>query len=129
MKHIATFFLFTLFCYGQNDKKMYNEHLSFGDNIEAETSAKDDIKNNNIFIYLNGGLTPIFYPNDKSFEERYSIKFYEEGCIGSEFSIYYNFIIYEYLSKTFGNKWITEIRNDAIGFKEWKKRTNKPITK
>lgn len=53
----------------------------------------------------------------------------KKDVIGSEFSIYYNFIIYEYLSKTFGNKWITEIRNDAIGFKEWKKRTNKPITK
>lgn len=125
MKHIATLLLFTLFCYGQNDIKTHNEHLSFGNKIEAETSAKEDINNNNIFIYLNGGLTPIFYPTDKIFEKKYSIKFNEQGCTGSEFSIYYNYIIYNHLSKTFGKKWIKEIRKDAIGFKEWKKHINK----
>jgi hypothetical protein len=124
MKHIVTLLLFSLFCYGQNDIKIYNEHLSFGDKIEAETFAKEDIKNNNIFIYLKSGWGPMVYTTDKDFETKYNIQFNDEGCTGSEFSIYYNFIIYTHLSKTFGKKWKKEIRKDAIGFKEWKKRTN-----
>ncbi|GAA4771358.1 MULTISPECIES: hypothetical protein [Flavobacterium] len=124
MRYIIIFLLFNLFSFGQSKIKTYNEHISFANKIEAETFAKEDIKNNSIFIYLKIGWGPMVYNTDKDFETKYNIQFNDEGCTGSKFSIYYNFIIYAHLSKNFGKKWEKEIRKDVIGFKEWKK-TNK----
>ena len=122
MKYFLTLLLFSIFCNGQNDLKTYNDHLSFADKIEAETFAKEDIKNNNIFIYLKSGWGPMVFKADKDFETKYDIQFNEEGCTGSGFSIYYNYIIYDFLFDKYGKSWTKEIRSDALGLKEWKKK-------
>lgn len=129
MKYIILFLFFNLFCFSQTKYEGSGaEKVQFAKSqLEAEYLAKEDINNQNIYIFLQGGITPIVYPTDKYFEKSYKIIFNEEGCTGSEYSKYYNCIIFNYLTKTFGNKWTKEIRKDANGFKEWKKKKLKPI--
>ena len=38
-------------------------------------------------------------------------------------------IIFDYLKKAYGKKWMKEIRDDAVGFKKWKKLNRKQRNK
>lgn len=86
--------------------------------------AEKDIKKNNIRILFAGGFTGIpNFKNDKdtSFQEKYSVKFFSQGCVRmgeNENEEEYNHIIFNYLDKKFGENWRSEIRKDAIGFKQ-----------
>ena len=93
---------------------------------EAEKMAELDIKNGNPFLLLMGGIAPTIIATDPQFEKEYGIYFYEFGCTGPENDIIiaYNRIVFEHLNSTKGKKWIKEVRDDVIGFKEWK-RNNK----
>tara|TARA_R110002020_G_scaffold49796_9_gene141454 strand:- start:4154 stop:4594 length:441 start_codon:yes stop_codon:yes gene_type:complete len=95
------------------------------DKKEAEKMAELDIKNGNPFLLLMGGIAPTIIATDPQFEKQYGIYFYEFGCSGPENDIIiaYNKIVFEHLNKTHGKNWIKEVRNDVIGFKEWKKRS------
>ena len=90
---------------------------------EAEKVAKLDIENGKPFLLLMGGIAPTITSTDPLFEKKYGIHFYEFGCTGpeNEIIIAYNKIIFEHLNKTHKNNWIKEVREDVIGFKEWKK--------
>jgi len=117
------------FCFSQTnqfDESFKKSHLSIilmeNDCEKVVDLIKADIKNNSIFILLQGGIVPIRYSDDSDFEKKYNILFYEQGCVGSQCAEFYNFLIFDYLYKTYGKKWIKEIRKDAIGFKEWKKQ-------
>ncbi|WP_396191235.1 hypothetical protein [Flavobacterium sp.] len=88
---------------------------------EIKALVEIDIKNDSKFIFLQGGIAPVRYHNDSDFEKKYNIYFYEQGCIGSKCSENYNFIIFDYLNKTYGEKWLKEIRKDALGLLKWKK--------
>ena len=93
------------------------------DKEEAEKMAELDIKNGNPFLLLMGGIAPTIIATDPKFEKEYGIYFYEFGCTGPENDIIiaYNRIVFEHLNSTKGKKWIKEIRDDVIGFKEWKR--------
>ena len=132
MKHLQILF-FLFFChlsFSQSvkltDKEINNSgasKINFIDNCnEATKLAEIDIKNKTIFLFLQSGAAPILYFGDKTFEEKYNIKFYEQGCIGSNCAKEYNEIIFDYLFKKYGKKWTKQIRKDVIGFKNWKKQ-------
>ena len=93
------------------------------DEKQAEKMAKLDITNGNPFLLLKGGIAPTIIATDPQFEKEYEIYFYEFGCNGpkSEIIIAYNKIIFEHLNSSKGIKWITEVRDDVMGFKEWKR--------
>jgi hypothetical protein len=94
------------------------------DEKEAEKMAVLDIKNGNPFLLLMGGIAPVIISTDPGFEKKYGIYFYEFGCTGPENEkiIAYNKIIFEHLNSTKGKKWIKEVRDDVIGFKDWKRK-------
>ena len=94
---------------------------------EAEKIAKLDIKNGNPLLLLMGGIAPTLFATDSKFEKKYAIIFHEFGCSGpdNKIIIAYNKIVFEHLNKTHGKHWIKEVRNDVIGFKEWKKNTKR----
>jgi hypothetical protein len=96
------------------------------DKKEAEKMAELDIKNGIPFLLLIGGIAPTIIATDPIFEKKYGIYFFEFGCTGpeNEIIIAYNRIIFEHLSSTKGKKWIKDVRDDVIGFKDWK-RNNK----
>jgi len=93
------------------------------DEKEAEKMAELDIKNDNPFLLLMGGIAPTIIATDPEFEKEYGIYFYEFGCTGPENKIIiaYNRLIFEHLNSTKGKKWIKEVRDDVIGFKDWKR--------
>ncbi|GGZ64868.1 FEKKY domain-containing protein [Mesonia mobilis] len=93
------------------------------DEKEAEKMAELDIKNGNPFLLLMGGIAPTIIATDPQFEKKYGIYFYEFGCSGPENDIIiaYNKIVFEHLNSTKGKTWIKEVRDDVIGFKEWKR--------
>ena len=110
-----------------NDEQLNNSGASkltfVTDKKEAEKMAELDIKNGNPFLLLMGGIAPTIIATDPQFEKEYGIYFYEFGCTGPENDIIiaYNRIIFEHLNSTKGKKWIKEVRDDVIGFKEWKR--------
>ena len=93
------------------------------DEKEAEKMARLDIQNGIPFLLLMGGIAPTIIATDPQFEKKYEIYFYEFGCTGpeNEILVAYNKIIFEHLNKTHGKDWIKEVRDDVIGFKEWKR--------
>ena len=93
------------------------------DETEAENLAILDLKNGIPFLLLMGGIAPTVIATDPQFEQKYGIYFYEFGCTGpeNEILIAYNKTIFDYLQNEYGKKWIKEVRDDVVGFKEWKK--------
>ena len=132
MKFLVAFlFIFNFsFCQEQEeaDYKYNNSGASktiITDNCsEVKNYAEADIENNNIFIFIQGGIAPVIYSTDKDFENKYKIHFNDLGCIGSKCAETYNHFIFDHLYKTFGKKWMKTIRKDTIGFKSWKKENN-----
>lgn len=97
------------------------------DDKEAEKMAELDIENGIPFLLLMGGIAPTIIATDPQFEKKYGIYFYEFGCTGpdNEIIIAYNKIIFEHLNKSHGKHWTKEVRDDVIGFKEWKKNNKR----
>lgn len=93
------------------------------DITEARLFAKKDIENKTPFLFTPGGIAPIIYPNDREFERKYSVYFYDFGCVtpDEEIMIEYNRIVFNLLDSKFGKSWRREIRPDVIGFKEFRK--------
>lgn len=122
--------------YGQNksfqdaiDESNLNKILLEIDCNSINPIVEEDIKKEYVFIFLNGGASPIRFSTDESFEKKYNIYFYEQGCINSLCAESYNMIIFDYLKKAYGKKWMKEIRDDAVGFKKWKKLNRKQRNK
>jgi hypothetical protein len=88
---------------------------------------KSDIKNKTIFLFLDGGIAPKVYTNDKEFENKYGVYFYDFGDLppDSKCIIKYNFMVFDYLTNIYGRKWIKEIRKDITGLSKWKKNKNR----
>ncbi|MFC5269068.1 hypothetical protein [Adhaeribacter terreus] len=93
-------------------------------NEAAKNFAQQDIKNDSAFIYVLGGIAIIEYTTDEAFEKRYNVRFHSYGCNSAQQQclINYNWLIFDYLETKFGKIWRKEIRKDAVGFKEWKRK-------
>lgn len=129
---LGLFIIQTLFVFGQsrilNDED-YNKSgaikLTFvTTNTEAIEIAKFDIDKETPFIFLQSGITPIVYTTDSVFENKFKVYYYEQGCVGPDYELMkeYNYVIFNYLIDYYGKKWIREIRKDAIGLRQWKRK-------
>lgn len=70
------------------------------------------------------GLLQLFIRPTVFFEKKFKVYYYEQGCVGpdNELMKEYNYVIFNYLSDTYGKKWKREIRKDAIGLRQWKRK-------
>lgn len=86
-------------------------------NEEAIELANNDIKKGIPFILLQSGIAPVVYTTDSIFESKFKAYYYELGCVGHDYELIkaYNFVIFDFLTDTYGKKWRREIRKDAIG--------------
>jgi hypothetical protein len=68
--------------------------------------------------------SPIVYATDSAFETKYNVRFHDYGCIGASNlnMMSYNGIMFDFLESKYGKVWRKEIRKDAVGFKEWRKK-------
>lgn len=132
--NILIFLIFlSSFSFGQNrkltDEEIKNStaaKINFSNPetcVEIDEWIKSDIKNLTIFLFLQGGISPVEYTTDKNFENKYGIYFFDFGCISApeKCTIEYNTRVFDYLTRKFGKEWMNKIRKDVIGFKEWKK--------
>lgn len=131
------FFLFSSIIFSQNreltDAEYNNSTAGKITFVDSETCEqidewiKADFKNNNVYLFLNGGIAPVEYTSDKDFENKYGIRFYDFGCVppNEKCVIEYNSRVFDYLTKEYGKKWKREIRDDVIGFKEWKRKNRR----
>ena len=131
MKFLVGFLFIFNFSFSQNesDNKYNNSGASkttiIDDCSEVKNYAEADIKNNTIYVFLQGGIAPVIYSTDNDFEKKYGTVFNDLGCIGSKCAETYNHYIFNHLYKTFGKKWMKTIRKDTLGYKSWKKKINK----
>jgi hypothetical protein len=131
------FFLASSITFGQNRELTDDEYnnstagkITF---VNPETCEqidewiKADFKNKNVYLFLQGGIAPVEYTTDKDFENKYGIYFFDFGCVppSEKCVIEYNSLVFDYLTKKYGKKWKREIRNDVIGFKEWKRKNRR----
>ncbi|WP_148044347.1 FEKKY domain-containing protein [Sinomicrobium pectinilyticum] len=94
------------------------------DESKARQLAESDIKNGTPFLLLMGGIAPVMVETDPEFEKKYGIFFYEYGCTGPDDKMLtaYNETVFDFLTDTFGKKWMREVRDDVIGLKAWKRK-------
>ncbi|NEM98189.1 FEKKY domain-containing protein [Pontibacter burrus] len=91
---------------------------------EARELADKDIKNEMPFLLLRSGIAPVVYDKDSSFESKYNVFYFEDGCTGPDYSLTeeYNFVILDYLQRTYGNEWKRKVRKDVVGYRKWKSK-------
>ena len=91
---------------------------------EAENLAKADIKAKTPILFIQGGIASVKYPTDDHFKKSYGVYYHDFGCVGIDpkISSAYNKVVFEYLSTAYGKKWLTTIRKDVIGLKDYKKK-------
>ena len=80
--------------------------------------AEIDIKNSDPRLLLLGGSAPTIYTNQKKFERKYKVRYYDYGCIVSvpkEKMEEYNHVVFQYLDAKYGNKWRESVRPDVLG--------------
>jgi len=91
--------------------------------VQAIELAKNDIKKGTPFILLQSGIAPVVYMTDSIFESKFKAYYYEQGCVAPDYELMkaYNFVIFDFLTDTYGKKWRREVRKDAIGLRQWKR--------
>ncbi|MFC7667824.1 hypothetical protein ACFQT0_10820 [Hymenobacter humi] len=85
--------------------------------------AEDDLARGAPVLLLQGGISPVVYPSDSAFEQRFGVQYFDEGCSApsKECMMAYNARIFRYLQRNYAKAWWKDMRKDVIGFKEWKK--------
>lgn len=119
-------------CFSQNRKLTKSEiKNSTADkiySIDSENckgiieSFKCDLNNDNLFLFITGTIVNLSHINDESIENKYGIYFYVYGCVTPNIKCLteYNKMVFDHLVKNYDDKWISHIRTDLYGFKEWK---------
>ena len=93
---------------------------------QADQYFKKDLERKTLFVLLQGGVAPVIYAGDKHFRNKFAVFYYDFGCISPDVECMtrYNYLVFDYLSATYGKTWRKEIRKDAIGLKGWRKKKN-----
>ena len=125
---ILLFFTFYHVAFGQNriltDEEINDsgpKKMTFIEKCEdVENLFKADLKKQTLFLLLQGGIAPVVITTDKAFENKYQVYYYDFGCIApnSECVKMYNKLVFNHLTKMYGNKWKKEVRKDVIGLKK-----------
>ena len=129
---IGLFFTQTLFVFGQSRIPTDDDYNKSGaikltlvtTKTEAIELAKYDIEKGTLFIFLQSGIAPVVYTTDSVFEDKFKVFYCEQGCVGPDYELMkeYNYVIFKCLTDTYGKKWRREIRKDAIGLRQWKRK-------
>lgn len=91
--------------------------------ISAKMNFAEDLKNNSITIYLQGGIVPAIKNEDLAFQASYGITYHDSGCVAiGNFEYYkmYNHHVFTYLSEKFGEGWKKELNSSAFGWDKQK---------
>ncbi|GAB2705045.1 hypothetical protein GCM10027037_33410 [Mucilaginibacter koreensis] len=83
------------------------------------SQAVVDIQHSNVKLLLAGGIAPVYYHGQETFEMKYKLKYYEYGCTPPDQTcmLAYNKVIFKYLDQQYGKRWRKEVRKDVIGYK------------
>ena len=83
----------------------------------SEKTAERDISAGLPRLLLLGGISPIYYSDQKKFEKKFRVVYYDFGCTPdrNECILAYNRTVFAYLDKVYGDKWRKEVRKDVIG--------------
>lgn len=76
-------------------------------------------------IYILGGWASVITEKEIEFSKKYNIQFHDFGCIHPENTEEYeqlNWLTFNYLNETFGEKWQQEINPNTLGFQKWLKK-------
>ena len=129
---LILFIVQTLFVYGQSRVLTDDDFNKSGaikltfvtTKKEAIELAKNDIKKGIPFILLQSGLGAVVYTTDSIFESKFKAYYFEKGCVAPDYELMktYNFVIFDFLTDSYGKKWRREIRKDAIGLSKWKQK-------
>ncbi|WBX70343.1 FEKKY domain-containing protein [Tenacibaculum retecalamus] len=134
---LIMFFLVSSINFGQNreltDEEYNNSTAGKITFVNPETCEqvdkwiKADFNNQNVYLFLQNGIESVEYTTDKEFENTYGIYFFDFGCVqpSEKCVIEYNTRVFDYLTEEYGKKWKREIRDDVIGFKEWKRKNRR----
>lgn len=108
------------------ERSNYFFNYTLKDYSKAALYAKQDIENGNLTLYTSGFL---MQRNDEKakkkvqFTKRYKVTFSGFGmCLAPNYKCVaeYNKQIFDYLTETYGKKWMQKIDKYVIGFDEWK---------
>ena len=105
----------TIVTIGEKSQRM-ELNIQLNCNYSAET-AKDDIARNQTKILLSGGVAPTVYPNQKEFEIKFNLTYFELGCLYEPHTCLeeYNQEVFRYLDEKYGKEWRDLVRQDVIG--------------
>jgi hypothetical protein len=112
----SIFILVFSFFIGLQLKASANELVDGQKNYSIKL-ATADLKKGKIKFLIRGGIVSTHVKGQEAFEKRYSIKYYDFGCVmPSDISIEdYNKIVARYMDKKFGLGWRKEVRKDIQG--------------
>ncbi|RZJ78203.1 MAG: hypothetical protein EOO47_14555, partial [Flavobacterium sp.] len=66
-----------------------NKNIQLFIRLDCENSkqqAINDIKNNSAKLLLIGGIAPVIYSTDKNFKDKYSISYFDYGCLPPDYN-------------------------------------------
>lgn len=86
--------------------------------LSADVAQKDIKAGRRPRLFISSGISPVTFVGQEKFEEKYKVKYEENGCTGPpEKEIKdYNKEVFKYLDKMYGRKWRKEVRKDVVGF-------------
>lgn len=90
--------------------------------VTAEEQLKYDIKNQQVKLYILGGIVAHTYPGDDAFEQKYNISYYDFGCLAPtnmDFYSDYNILVLKYLTTKYARDWEKDVRKDIMGWNKW----------
>ena len=129
---ILTLLIISYPCFAQTTQKAEGDYISSGLRLvsfvstveKARELAHKDIEEGNLFLQLQGGISPQVYDSDRIFEARYKVFYFDYGCIGpkDETAAAYSEVIFEHLDSLYGKKWRRQVRKDVLYFKKWKRK-------
>ncbi len=108
----------------QQFKVVVREKLSAdadADQNDPNKKFENDLRNESLHIYVQGGIVSVIRPEDKTFEKKHNITYHDFGCVippNLHVYIQYNKLVFKHLTAKFGADWQKEVNKSAIGFSE-----------
>jgi len=95
---------------------------SKGEKVGPALQFRADLEANTLKIYTLGGLKPSNHKVDEAFQKKYSVHYYDFGCLAPgnmEFYNAYNLLVFEHLKQQWTKEWEKDIKDNAMGFYNW----------
>ena len=80
-------------------------------------SVVKDFKEDNLKLYISGGIAPIANSKkDKRFEKKYKVRYYDFGCEIQSYECLeeYNKVVFKLLDARHGSEWRDTVRKDVV---------------